>query len=59
MSNCVSVMTKILLFHYLATVGEPGKRHNVRAQNAQDVFDCLNPLSLGTMSASAYIENVA
>ena len=42
--------------------GEPGKRHNVRAQNAQDfeqdVFDWLNPLSLGTMSAFAYIENV-
>ena len=27
--------------------GEPGNRHNVRAQNAQDVFDWLNPLSLG------------
>ena len=39
--------------------GEPGKRYNVRAHNAQDVFDLLNPLSLGTMTASAYIENVA
>ena len=43
----------------LAMVGEPVKRHNVRAYNGQDVFDWLNPLSLGTMSASAYIENVA
>ena len=40
-------------------LGEPVKRHNVHAHNAQDVFDWLNPLSLGTMSASAYIENVA
>ena len=39
--------------------GELGKRHNVRVHNAQDIFDWLNPLSLGTMSASAYIENVA
>ena len=36
--------------------GKPGKRHNLRAHNAQDVFDWLNRLSL---SASAYIENVA
>ena len=39
--------------------GEPGKRHNVRSHNAKDFFDWLNPLSLGTMSASAYIEKVA
>ena len=39
--------------------GEPGNRHNVRTHNAQDFSDGLNPLSLGTMSASAYIENVA
>ena len=39
--------------------GEPGKRHNVRPRNAQELFDWLNPLCLGTMSASAYIENVA
>ena len=39
--------------------GEPGKRHNVRTHNAQEDFDWLNPVSLGTMSASAYIENVA
>ena len=64
MANCVSVMTKMLpkscrTSLSLAMTGEPGKRHNVRAHNAQDVFDWLNPLSLGTVSASAYIENVA
>ena len=40
--------------------GQPEKRHNVRAQEQEDVSDWLNPLSLkGNMSASAYIENVA
>ena len=39
--------------------GEPGKRHNVRGHDAQDHFDWLNSLSLGTMSAATYIENVA
>ena len=38
---------------------EPGKRHDVRAQRPEAVSDWLNPLSLGTMSASAYIENLA
>ena len=38
---------------------EPGKRHDVRAHKKEDVHDWLNPLSLGTMSASAYIENLA
>ncbi len=37
------------LYDDLAMAGEPGKRHD----------DWLNPLSLGTMSASAYIENLA
>ena len=32
--------------------GEPGKHDDA-------VSDWLNPLSLGTMSASAYIENLA
>ena len=42
-------------------VGEPGKRHDVhvRAHWPEAVSDWLNPLSLGTMSASAYIENLA
>ena len=39
--------------------GEPGKRHDVRAHQRKVVSDWLNPLSLGTMSASAYIENLA
>ena len=63
MANCVPVMTKMLPLCRtslsLATAGEPGKRHNVRAHNAQDVSDWLNPFYLGTMSASGYIENVA
>ena len=37
---------------------EPGKRH-VRAHYTEVVSDWLIPLSLGTMSASAYIENLA
>ena len=39
--------------------GEPGKRHDVRAQWREVISDWLNPLSLGTMSASAYMENLA
>ncbi len=38
---------------------EPGKRHDVRAHWAEVVADWLNPLYLGTLSASAYTENVA
>ena len=43
----------------LVMAGKPGKRHNVCAHNAHDVFDWLNTFSLGAMSASAYTENVA
>ena len=39
--------------------GQPGKHHNVRAQQQEAFSDWLNPLYLGTMSASAYIENLA
>ena len=39
--------------------GQPEKRHNVRAQQQEVVSDWLNAFSLGAMSASAYIENVA
>ena len=39
--------------------GQPENGHNVRAQQQEAVSDWLNPFSLGTMSASAYIENVA
>ncbi len=39
--------------------GEHGKRHDLRAQIPEAATDCLNPLSLGTKSASAYIKNLA
>ena len=39
--------------------GEPGKRQDVCAHQQEAVSDWLNPLSLGTLSASAYIENLA
>ena len=39
--------------------GEHGKRHDLRAQMPEAATDWLNALSLGTMSASAYIENLA
>ena len=38
---------------------EPGKRHALRAHMPEAATDWFNPLSLGTMSASAYIENLA
>ena len=38
---------------------EPGKHHALRAHIPEAASDWLNPLSLGTMSASAYIENLA
>ena len=38
---------------------EPGKRHALRARMPEAATDRFNPLSLGTMSASAYIENLA
>ncbi len=38
---------------------EPGKRHDVSAHEAEVVADWLNPLSLGTMTASAYTDKLA
>ncbi len=38
---------------------EPGKRHALRAHIPEAASDRLNPLFLGIMSASAYIENLA
>ena len=38
---------------------EPGKRHALRAHIPEAAIDWLNPISLGTMSASAYIDNLA
>ena len=59
MANCVSVMTKMLPSLSLARAGEPDKRHNVCGKLLEAVSDWLNPFSLGTMSASANIENLA
>ena len=39
--------------------GEHGKRHDTRAHNQEAVSDWLNPHSLGTMSASGCMENLA
>ena len=39
--------------------GEHRKRHTMRAHTPQTISDRLNPLSLGTISASAYIDNLA
>ena len=38
---------------------EPGKRHALRPHISEAATDWLSPLSLGTLSASAYIENLA
>ena len=38
---------------------EPGKRHALRVHMPKAATDLLNPLCLGTVSASAYIENLA
>ena len=62
MANCVYVMTKMLsciTSPSLAQAGEHGKRHALRAHIPEAATDWLNPLSLETMSASAYIENLA
>ena len=64
MTNGVSVIIKknrclCLTSPSLVMGGEPGKRHDVRAHYPEAVSDWLNPLSLGTMSASAYMENLA
>ena len=38
---------------------KPGKRHALRAHMPEAATDWLNALSLGTMSASDYIDNLA
>ena len=40
-------------------VGEHGKRQTMRMHLPEAVSDWLNPLSLGTMSASGNIEHLA
>ena len=46
-------------FASLAVADEHGKRYTKRAHLPETVSDWLNQLSLGTMSASGYIENLA
>ncbi len=48
-----------VLYKSLIVAMEPGKRHALRAYMPEAATDWLNPLFLGTMSASAYIENLA
>ncbi len=60
MANCFYVMARMRNFYKFTTVSmEPGKRHALRAHMQEAATDWLNPISLGTMSASAYIENLA
>ena len=65
MANCFYVMArmrhlyKFTISHRVIVAVEPGKRHALRAHIPEAATDWLNPLSLGTMSASAYIENLA
>ena len=44
---------------YKFTISHRVKRHALRAHIPEAATDWLNPLSFGTMSASAYIENLA
>ena len=63
MANCFYVMArmrhlcKFTISHRCN--GAWKKRHALRAHIPEAATDWLNPLSLGTMSASAYIENLA
>ena len=63
MANCFYVMARMRHFckslPSLTVAVEPGKHHALRAHMPEATTDWLNPLSLGTMSASAYIENLA
>ena len=55
-------MTKMLPLYNspsLVMADEPGKRHAKRAHQAETVSDWLNPCSLGTMSAPAYIDDLS
>ena len=62
MANCFYVMARMRNYKSLPSLivaDESGKRHALRAHMPEAAADWLNPLSLGTMSASAYIENLA
>ena len=52
-------MTKMLPSPSLAVADEHGKRHTTRAHLPEAVSDWLITLSLGTMSASGYFDNLA
>ena len=62
MANCFYVIARMRHL-YKFTIShrwnEPGKRRALRAHIPEAATDWLNPLSLRTMSASAYIENLA
>ena len=49
----------VQVYKSLIVAMDPGKRHALRAHMPEAATDWFNPLSLGTMSASAYIENLA
>ena len=55
--GCLKFVVVYLTSPSLPMEDEPGKRHDVRVRIRRNsvVSDWLNPLSLGTMSASAYI----
>ena len=60
--ECFCVLARMRYFKSLPSLiisGEPGKRHALRVHMPEPATDWLNPLSLGTVSASAYIENLA
>ncbi len=62
MANCFYVMARMRNYKSLPSLivaMEPGKRHALRAHIPEAATYWLNPISLGTMSASAYIENLA
>ena len=61
MANCVSVMVKLRhLFNFTVSCNVIQAWKTSRcAHYPEAVSDWLNPLSLGTMSASAYIYNLA
>ena len=55
MANCFYVIARMRHLYnlpYLIVAMEPGKRHALRAHIPEAAADWLNPLCLGTMSAS-------
>ena len=56
MVNCCGICTSL---PFVIVAMELGKRHALRAHIPEAATDWLNPLSLGTMSASTYTENLA